>query len=234
MIKKGNWTFYIGFGNDEIYQIDNNTRTFNSSHQYRKYKGKLYLFYHRRHNYLKKGIVASYAMIKKYGDRDLKKEAEIEIDTRLMEAEANKEFGKQNNRNNQKSSSRDKMAKKERMVRRLQRQKTRTVLHTTDVDYIGWIHECTATNFVLRSEKTYKEVSNIEAKKDIFEVEVFYDAEFWDNYNFPTESKYLQRIKADLEAASNGKTLEEQFDDVGNKNNQSKRKYRKILEKGKK
>ena len=49
----------------------------------------------------------------------------------------------------------------------------------------------------------------------------------------PEKSKFLQKIKADLEKAGNGKTLDQQFEEIGRKNNESNKKFRKRMKKGK-
>jgi len=105
-------------------------------------------------------------------------------------------------------------------------------MKTLTITDIGWIHEFTATNITLKSEQKYKTISNMKANKDLFEVEVFYDRDFWDAYNLPTESKFLERIQNNLEAAANGKSLAQQFEDVGVENNKGRFKKEKKRKKG--
>ena len=62
---------------------------------------------------------------------------------------------------------------------------------------------------------------------------VYYDFDFWNNYQLPEKSKYLQTIKAELEEAGNGKTLDQQFEETGRKNNENNKKFKKRMKKKK-
>ena len=125
--------------------------------------------------------------------------------------------------------------KREHMIRKQTQKrlttKSRAILGATDIDFIGFIQEFVATDITLKSEKKYKKKkTNMDVHKDLFETDIFYDVDFWNNFELPNESKYLQKIKADLEEAANGKTLEQQFEETGKKNNENNQK----LSKGKK
>ena len=219
ILKKGRLTVYIGFENDEIYRIDVKQRNFESSHQYRKYKGKLYQFYHRRKNFIKRNGKIKNTLVNGYGNRSLQEEArkEAEVVFRERMEEKNKDL-----------INPDRKARQiKNITRRLQRKKSQKVLEETDIDEIGWIHEFTATSFVPKLPRKYRKKANLDAKKDLFETEIFYDKDFWANYNTPSESKFLQQIKTDLEAAANGKSLEQQFIDTGKINNIKSKKSKK-------
>lgn len=213
ILTKGKVTVHVGFNNDEIYRIDVNQRNFESSHQYRKYKGKLYQFYHRRKNFIKRNGKVKDVMVDGYGNRSLHQEAqkEAEIVFRDKMKEKNKHLS---------DIDPERSARQIRNItRRIQKNKSKKVLAETDIDEIGWIHEFTATSFVPKLPKKYRKKANIDAKKDLFLTEVYYDKDFWINYNIPSESKFLQQIRTDLETAAKGKSLEQQFDDAGKFNN---------------
>ena len=71
--------------------------------------------------------------------------------------------------------------------------------------------------------------TNLDIHKDLFETEVFYDLDFWNNFQLPDKSKYLQTIKAELEAAGNGKPLDQQFEETGRKTNENNKKFSKRM-----
>ena len=110
---------------------------------------------------------------------------------------------------------------------------SKEILKETELDLIGWIQEFVATDVTIKSEKKYKRRTNLDPFKDLFETEVYYDFDFWNNYQLPEKSKYLQTIKAELEEAGNGKTLDQQFEEMGRKNNENNKKFRKRMKKKK-
>jgi len=112
-------------------------------------------------------------------------------------------------------------------------QMAKEILKNTDLDLIGFIQEFVATKVTIKSEKKYKKRTNLIKNQDLFETEVFYDVDFWNNFQLPDKSKYLQKIKTDLEEAGNGKTLDQQFEEMGRKNNKNNKKFRKQMEKKK-
>lgn len=215
------YVIYVGLNNDEIYRIDiGNNKDLGHSYQYRKYKGKLYLFYNRRRWLPKRkgkkhGI--GNVLVGRYHDRDIRAEAESEVAgtiKRHKNEDASKYFEKEFWK-----------------TKAVQKELSQKALEETPIDNIGMIHEFTATKIVLKSEEKYKKKSNINLREDLFRVSVYYDKNFWDNYKLATESKYLQLIRADLEAAGEGKSLEQQFSEVGTKNNEGNRKFRKRMAK---
>ncbi len=212
------YIFYISFENDEIYRIDyGGNRKLGTSYQYRKYKGKLYQFYHRRRWMPKrKGKKIGNVLVGRYFDRDIRKEAKAEVvdlSPRRKKEDASKYFERQF-----------------WATRKAQSILSIAALKETTIDNIGMVHEFTVTKFALKSEEKYKVRTNINLKEDIFKTQVYYDKKFWANNKFSTESKYLQLIRADLEAAANGKTLEQQYTEVGNSNNNKSRKFKKRME----
>ena len=107
------------------------------------------------------------------------------------------------------------------------------VLKDTDLDLIGFIQEFVATNVTIKSEKKYKIKTNMVKNLELYETEVYYDFDFWNNFQLPDKSKFLQEIKANLEEAGNGKPLDQQFDEVGRKNNEKNKQFSKRMKKEK-
>lgn len=222
IIKVKPFYVYIGFNNDEIYRIDiGGNRDLGRSYQYRKYKGKLYPFYNRRKWMPKRSgndDKIGNVLVRRYYDRNIQREAETEVAGTMQpkgqKEDATKYFTRQNWR-----------------VKNVQKTLSKAALEETPINNIGMVHEFTATKLVLKSEENYKIKPNIELNEDLFKTKVYYDTKFWNNYKSATESKYFQLIRADLEAAANGKSLELQFSEVGKVNNESSRKFKKRMEK---
>ena len=125
------------------------------------------------------------------------------------------------------------MAMVEQQTKQIMVEMSKEILKESELDLIGWIQEFVATDVIIKSEKKYKRRTNLDIHKDLFETEVFYDLDFWNKFQLPEKSKFLQTIKAELEEAGNGKTLAQQFEEMGRKNNESNKKFRKRMKKGK-
>jgi len=208
---------YVGFDNDKIYRIDTKgKRDAASSFQYRAYKGKLYPFYFRIKHFVKDGNKIGEHMLTDYKGQDIRSLADS-----LAEATVHGE------------SLERRLSMVEQVTKKIMVEMSKVILKGSDLDLIGWIQEFVATDVTIRSEKKYKKRTNLDIHKDLFETEVFYDLDFWNNIQLPDKSKYLQTIKADLEKASNGKSLAQQFDEMGRKNNENNKKFRKRMKKGK-
>ena len=180
---------YVGFDNDKIYRIDTKgKRDVGSSFQYRAYKGKLYPFYFRIKHFIKDGDKIAPHMITDYKGQDIRGLADsvAESSVKGESLEGRMQAVKQ--------------ASKEILV-----EMSKEVLKETDLDLIGWIQEFVATDVTIKSEKKYKRRTNLDPFKDLFETEVFYDVDFWNNFQLPEKSKYLQTIKTELEEAAMGK-----------------------------
>lgn len=219
IINVGTFYIFIGFENDEIYRIDyGKNRELGTSYQYRKYKGKLYQFYHRR-RWMPKyaGRDIGPVLVGRYYERDIKREAEAEITGTIQRRE---------NEDASQYFERTFWA-----TRKIHSEMSKNALRKTPIDNIGMVHEFTVTKVVIKSEEKYKVKTNINLREDIFKTRVYYDKKFWENLKFATESKYLQLMRADLEAAADGKTLEEQYSEVGRANNEGDRKFRKRMAK---
>jgi hypothetical protein len=218
IIKLSRFIIYVGFDNDKIYRIDtkggeNGT---GSSFQYRAYKGKLYPFYFRIKRFVKDGKRVGSHMITDYKGRDIRGEAALEAESVIEE------------------ETRDRPLPLNKKLRRIDKQtkiilvkKSKEILRETDMDKIGFIQEFIATDITIKSEERYKKRSNMDIHRDLFETKIFYDIDFWNSFQLPDKSKFLQKIKADLEEAGNGKTLEEQFEETGKKNNDENPRLRK-------
>jgi hypothetical protein len=219
IINLKNLIIYVGFDNDRIYRVDtkggkNETGT---SFQYRAYKGKLYPFYFRIKKFSKDGNRISGHMITEYKGRDVRGEAAIEAELAIGE-----EISDRSNLTYYKQ-----LQMIEKRTKVILVEKSQKILEETDMDFIGFIQEFVATDVVIRSENKYKKRTNMDMHKDLFETEVFYDVNFWNNFQLPDKSKFLQKIKTDLEEAGNGKTLDQQFEEMGRKNNENNPKLRK-------
>ena len=215
---------YVGFDNDKIYRVDtkegkNDT---GSSFQYRAYKGKLYPFYFRIKRFVKDGNRIGAHMITDFRGRDVRNEAFLEAESVIWEETME--------RTNLSYENRQKMI--ENRTKKILVKKSKEILKETDMDLIGFIQEFIAKDITIKSEEKYKIKSNMVVNKDLFETEVFYDLDFWNNFQLPDKSKFLQKIKADLEEAGNGKTLDQQFEETGIKNNENNPKLRKLKKKG--
>jgi len=219
IINVGAYYIYIGFENDEIYRIDyGKNRKLGTSYQYRKYKGKLYQFYHRRKWLPKrKGKDIGNVLVGRYYDRDIRAEAEAEIEglsQRRKDEDASQYYERQF-----------------WAIRKVQSRLSKEALRETPIDNIGMVHEFTVSRIVIKSEEKYKVKPNIDLREDIFKTRIYYDAKFWKNYKTASESKYLQLIRADLEAAANGKSLEKQYSEVGRASNEGSRKFKRRMKK---
>lgn len=219
IINLSHFIIYIGFDNDKIYRVDtkegkNNT---GSSFQYRAYKGKLYPFYFRIKRFVKDGKRVGSHMITDYRGRDVRKEARLEAESAIEEETRDKP--------NLKFDKKLRMTKQQTKI--ILVKKSKEILRETDMDKIGFIQEFVATDITIKSEEKYKRRTNLDINKDLFETKIFYDIDFWNNFQLPDKSKFLQKIKADLEEAGNGKTLEKQFEETGIKNNEANPRLRK-------
>jgi len=212
-------TIYVGFDNDKIYRIDTKAGKHDtgSSFQYRAYKGKLYPFYFRIKRFVKNGNKIGKHMMTYYRGRDIRKEALLEAESVVWEETMG--------RANLSYEKREKMI--EKRSRKIMVKKAQEILKETDIDLIGFIQEFVAKDITVKSEGKYKIKSNMVVNQDLFETEVYYDLDFWNNFQLPDKSKFLQKIKADLEEAGKGKTLDQQFEETGRKNNEENPQLRK-------
>lgn len=219
IINLSQYIIYVGFDNDKIYRVDtkegkNNT---GSSFQYRAYKGKLYPFYFRIKRFVKDGKRVGSHMITDYRGRDVRREAALEAESAIEEE----------TRNRKKMMLDKKLQMTEQRTKVILVKKSREILRETDMDKIGFIQEFIATDIIIKSEEKYKKRSNLDVHKDLFETKIFYDIDFWNSFQLPDKSKFLQKIKTDLEEAGNGKTLAEQFEETGKNNNKENPRLRK-------
>jgi len=206
---------YVGFDNDKIYRIDTKgKRGTASSFQYRAYKGKLYPFYFRIKHFVKDGDKIAPHMITDYKGQDIRGLADS-----LAESSVKGE------------SLERRLPMVKQLTKEILVEMSKEILKVTELDLIGWIQEFVATDVTIKSEKKYKRRTNLDPFKDLFETEVFYDLDFWNNFELPDKSKYLQTIKAELEEAGNGKTLDQQFEEMGRKNNENNKKFKKRMKK---
>ena len=219
IINLSQYIIYVGFDNDKIYRIDTKEGKdgTGSSFQYRAYKGKLYPFYFRIKRFVKDGKKVGKHMITDYKGRDVRAEAAFEAESAIEEEirdRPNSDFNK-----------------KQRMIDKRTKiilvKKSKEILEETDMDKVGFIQEFIATDITIKSEEKYKKTSNMDIHKDLFETKIFYDIDFWNSIQLSDKSKFLQKIKADLEEAGKGKTLEEQFEEMGKKNNEENPRLRK-------
>ena len=226
IIKLKSLTIYVGFDNDKIYRVDTKVggkKNSGSSFQYRAYKGKLYPFYFRFKRFVKDGNKIGKHMMTYYKGRDVRAEANAQA-----ELDMNEEL-----KNRPNLSAEKRLNKIEKQARKIMVAKAKEILTETDLDLIGFIQEFVAKDITVKSEKKYKTRTNLVKNKDLFETEVFYDIDFWNNFHLPDKSKFLQKIKADLEEAGSGKTLDQQFAEMGRKNNEKNKKFSKRMKKGK-
>jgi len=208
---------YVGFDNDKIYRIDTKgKRDVGSSFQYRAYKGKLYPFYFRIKHFIKDGDKIVPHMITDYKGQDIRALADS-----LAESTVNG------------GSLEGRMKMVDMRTKEIMVEMSKEILKVSELDLIGWIQEFVATDVTIKSENKYKRRTNLDIHKDLFETEVFYDLDFWNNFQLPDKSKYLQKIKTDLEEAGNGKILDQQFEDTGRKNNENNKKFKKRMNKKK-
>lgn len=226
IIKLGGLTMYIGSDNHKIYRLDSpaGKNDTGSSFQYRAYKGKLYPFYIRIKRFSKDGKKTAKHMITEYRGRNVRNEAFVEAELAVEEEtldNPNIELGRI-------------LKMVDNKTKQIMVEKSQKILKETDLDLIGFIQEFVATDVSIRSEKKYKINTNLVVNQDLFETEVFYDNDFWNNLQLPNKSKFLQKIKADLEEAGNGKTLDQQYEEMGKINNESNKKFLKRLKKGRK
>ena len=218
---------YVGFGNDRIYRVDSkeSKNETGSSFQYRAYKGKLYPFYFRIKSFTKDGKKTKGHMVTHYKGRDIRAETIAEVKSSMTGP----------GRGNASYDKREHAIRKATQKRLTA--KSKAVLGATNIDFIGFIQEFVATDITLKSEKKYKKKkTNLDVNKDLFETEIFYDVDFWNNFELPNKSKYLQKIQTDLEEAGNGKTLAQQFEETGIKNNEinkDNKEFRKRMKKEK-
>lgn len=204
---------YVGFDNDKIYRIDTKgKKDAASSFQYRAYKGKLYPFYFRIKHFVKDGNKIGKHMMTYYKGQDIRAIADS-IAQSVVKVE----------------SLERRMPMVENQTKQIMVEMAKEILKETDLDLIGYIQEFVAKDITVKSEKKYKIRTNLVTNQDLFETEVFYDVNFWNNFQLPDKSKFLQKIKADLEEAGNGKTLGQQFEETGKKTNENNKKFRKRL-----
>lgn len=199
---------YVGFDNDKIYRIDTKGKNdAASSFQYRAYKGKLYPFYFRIKHFVKDGNKIGKHMMTYYKGQDIRALADS-IAQSVVKVE----------------SLERRIAEVEKHTKQIMVEMAKEILKETDLDLIGYIQEFVAKDITVKSEKKYKIRTNLVTNQDLFETEIFYDINFWNNFQLPDKSKFLQEIKANLEEAGNGKPLDQQFDEVGRKNNKKNKK----------
>jgi hypothetical protein len=205
-------TIYVGFDNDKIYRIDTKAgkKDTGSSFQYRAYKGKLYPFYFRFKRFVKNGNKIGKHMMTYYKGQDIRGMADSLAELSVGQGSPERRL---------------KMVEKQ--SKRIMVEMSKEILKDTDMDLIGFIQEFVAKDITVKSEKKYKTRTNLVKNQDLFETEVFYDVKFWNNFQLPDKSKFLQTIKAELEEAGNGKTLNQQFEEMGRKNNEDNPKLRK-------
>jgi len=211
-------TIYVGFDNNKIYRVDTTAgkKDTGSSFQYRAYKGKLYPFYFRIKRFVKKGNKIGKHMMTYYKGQDIRA---------MADSLAQSEVGQ--------GAPERRLKMVEKRTKQIMTEMAKEILKNTDLDLIGFIQEFVATKVTIKSEKKYKKRTNLIKNQDLFETEVFYDVDFWNNFQLPDKSKFLQKIKTDLEEAGNGKTLDQQFEEMGRKNNENNKKFRKQMEKKK-
>ena len=209
---------YVGFDNDKIYRVDTKAgkKETGSSFQYRAYKGKLYPFYFRFKRFVKDGNRIGKHMMTYYKGQDIRAMADSLAELSVGQGSPERRL---------------KMVEKQ--SKRIMVKMAKEILKDTDMDLIGFIQEFVAKDITVKSEKKYKTKTNLVKNQDLFETEVFYDLDFWNNFQLPDKSKFLQKIKADLEEAGNGKTLDQQFEETGRKNNENNKKFRKRMKKKK-
>ena len=213
---------FIGFENDEIYRIDiGGNRELGRTYQYRKYKGKLYPFYHRRKWMPKRkdrNNKIGNVLVRRYYDRDIQREAELEVAGNMKPRGENEDISKY-------------FEKRYWRTKGIQKKLSQAALRATELTNIGMVHEFTATKFILKSEEVFSVKPNIDPREDLFKTKVYYDTKFWQNHKTATESKYYQLIRADLENKANGKSIEQQFKEVGKLNNERSRRFKKRMNK---
>jgi len=180
---------YVGFDNDKIYRIDTKGKNdAASSFQYRAYKGKLYPFYFRIKHFVKDGNKIGKHMMTYYKGQDIRALADS-IAQSVVKVE----------------SLERRIAEVEKHTKQIMVEMAKEILKETDLDLIGYIQEFVAKDITVKSEKKYKIRTNLVTNQDLFETEIFYDINFWNNFQLPDKSKFLQEIKANLEEAGNGK-----------------------------
>ena len=157
---------YVGFDNDKIYRIDTKgKRDVASSFQYRAYKGKLYPFYFRIKHFVKDGNKIGEHMITDYKGQDIRGLADS-----LAEATVNG------------GSLEGRLPMVEQRTKEIMVEMSKEILKETDLDLIGYIQEFVATDVIIKSEKKYKRKTNLDIHKDLFETEIFYDLDVWNNF----------------------------------------------------